>query len=184
MKISGRLWIPATLVVTALAMTAFAVTELAVPAVAATTLVATTAPSPIVQDDELAAFAWLEGEWQRTTRRGVAIERWRRVRGVGLVGEAVLLPTDADTEVPTEALLLVTMGADTFYIARPPENPYPTAFRLVSHADDTAVFENPTHDFPQRIIYRRISDDAMTASIEGPGDDGQVQRIDFEFRRR
>lgn len=142
------------------------------------------ATSPVVQDDSLAPFAWLEGEWQRTTRRGVAIERWRRIPGVGLVGEAVLQPTDADTEVPTEALLLVTMGDEIFYIARPPENPYPVAFRLVSHADDTAVFENPTNDFPQRIIYRRISDDAMTASIEGPGDGGEVRRIDFEFRRR
>ncbi len=184
MRISGRSWIPAALVVTALATTAFAVTEAAAPALAATSVAATTAPSPVVQNDELGAFAWLEGEWQRTMRRGVAIERWRHVPGVGLVGEAVLRPTDADTEVPTEALLLVTMGADTFYIARPSENPYPVAFRLVSHADDTAVFENPTHDFPQRIIYRRISDDAMTVSIEGPGDDGRVRTIDFEFRRR
>ena len=179
MRISNWPWIPAALAMTALSASALAGAAFAVIPFAATA----TAPAT-VQDDELAAFAWLEGEWQRTTRRGVAIERWRRVRGVGLVGEAVLLPTDADTEIPTEALLLVTMGADTFYIARPPENPYPTAFRLVSHADDTAVFENPTHDFPQRIIYRRTSDDAMTASIEGPGDNGQVQRIDFEFRRR
>ncbi len=147
-------------------------------------LAAPAATSPAVQDDSLARLDWLEGEWQRTTRRGVAIERWRRVPGVGLVGEAVLLPTGADMEVHTEALLLVTMGADTFYIARPPENPNPTAIRLVTHANHTPVFEKPTHDFPQRIIYRRTSDDAMTASIEGPGDDGQVQRIDFEFRRR
>ncbi len=145
---------------------------------------ASAATSPAVQDDALAGLAWLEGEWQRDTRRGVAIERWRRVPDVGFIGGAAVIPNGADTEIPSEALLLVTMGADTFYIARPPENPYPTAFRLVSLTDDTAVFENPTHDFPQRIIYRRTSDDAMTASIEGPGDDGQVRRVDFEFVRR
>ena len=129
-------------------------------------------------------FAWLEGEWQRATRNGVAIERWRHVEGIGLVGEGVRLPNGAETEIHIEALLLVTMGADTFYIARPRENPYPTAFRLVSFTADSVVFENETHDFPQRIIYQRDSEDAMTASIEGPGDDGRLQRIDFVFVRR
>ncbi len=137
-----------------------------------------------MQSTDLTAFAWLEGEWQRATRSGVSIERWRRVPGVGLVGEGARLPDGADTEIHSEALLLVTMGADTFYIARPAENPYPTAFRLISLTDDTAVFENPTHDFPQRITYQRVSEEAMTASIEGPGDGAQVRRIDFEFVRR
>ena len=145
---------------------------------------ASVATSPAAQADPLDRLSWLEGEWQRDTRRGVAIERWRRVPGVGLVGGAAVIPNGANTEIPSEALLLVTMGADTFYIARPAENPYPIAFRLVSLTDDTAVLENPTHDFPQRIIYRLISDDAMTATIEGPGDDGQLQRVDFEFVRR
>ncbi len=139
-------------------------------------------PAP-VQNTDLAALEWLEGEWRRETARGVAIERWRRVAGVGLVGEAALRPTGVDAEIPTESLLLVAMGPDIFYIARPLENAYPVGFRLVSLTDDVAVFENPTNDFPQRLIYRHVSDDAMTASIEGPGDDGRVQRIDFEFVR-
>jgi hypothetical protein len=29
------------------------------------------------------------------------------------------------------------------------------------------VFENPAHDFPKRIIYRKTADDALTASIDG-----------------
>ena len=151
--------------------------------VAATAMLLTVATGT-AQENGIGAFNWLEGEWQRTTRRGIVIERWESVAGIGLVGEAVLVPTGGTEEIHTEALLLVTMGTDTFYIARPPENPYPTGFRLVSLDGDTAVFENANHDFPQRIIYRRVSDDAMTASIEGPGDDGSVQRIDFEFVRR
>jgi hypothetical protein len=55
---------------------------------------------------------------------------------------------------------------------------------LVSRAGGEFVFENTTHDFPQRIIYSRVSDDAMMAAIEGPGEGGETQRIEFHFVRR
>lgn len=133
------------------------------------------------QADPLEELSWLVGEWQRPTRSGLAIERWKRTEA-GLVGEGAALRDGEERH--TEALLLVAMGAEVFYIAKPPENSYPVAFRLVARAGGAFEFENPTHDFPQRIIYRRTADDAMTASIEGPGDDEQVQRIDFAFTRR
>ena len=139
---------------------------------------------PLGQRAGVEAFNWLVGEWERPRRGAMVVERWRSVDGVGLVGETVVVPDDATDEVHTEALLLVEMGADIFYIPRPAENPYPVGFLLISADEGTAVFENTTHDFPQRIIYRRTSPDAMTVSIEGPGDGGQVQRIDFAFVRR
>jgi hypothetical protein len=132
----------------------------------------------------LEAFAWLEGEWQRQTRRGLSIERWRLLPNGGLEGESVVIPAGSDDEIQVEALLLVRMGADIFYIARPRQNPYPTGFRLVSVSDDAAVFENPEHDFPQRITYRRTSAAGLTVTIDGPGDDGAPQEIDFTFERR
>jgi hypothetical protein len=134
-----------------------------------------------VQADALADLAWLEGEWHRQTRNGSAIERWRRT-DAGLVGEALV--QRGDQSMQTEALLLAAMGGEIFYIAKPRENPYPVAFRLVSREGGAFVFENPEHDFPQRIIYTRTSDTAMTASIEGPGEGGAPQRIDFVFTRR
>jgi hypothetical protein len=30
-----------------------------------------------------------------------------------------------------------------------------------------AVWENPTHDFPQRILYARVAPDTLVARIEG-----------------
>lgn len=79
--------------------------------------------------------------------------------------------------------MLVEMGGEIFYIPRPMENPLPVAFRLISHESGRAVFENPAHDFPTRIIYRRNDDGSMTARIEGPGEDGESRGIDFHFRR-
>lgn len=48
----------------------------------------------------------------------------------------------------------------------------PTEFRLTSSDSTFAVWENPAHDFPQRISYRRLGADSIAASIAGPGTNG------------
>lgn len=48
--------------------------------------------------------------------------------------------------------------------------------------DSTVVFENPGHDFPQRIGYQRDRADSLVAWIEGT-DQGQIRRIEFPYRR-
>ena len=57
-----------------------------------------------------------------------------------------------------------------------------THFALKSLTDDLAVFEAPEHDFPQRILYRRVSPDSMVARIEGE-QDGTLRGVDFPYRR-
>ena len=137
-----------------------------------------------LQDAALERFAWLEGEWSRPTRRGTAVESWRRVEGFGFVGGMVVVPADGGAEFATEALLLAEMGGEVFYFAYPRENPRPVAFQLVSQEGDTAVFENPDHDFPQRIVYRRDGPDAMVVTISDIPDDGEPNEIEFAFERR
>jgi hypothetical protein len=48
--------------------------------------------------------------------------------------------------------------------------------------DSTAVFENPEHDFPQRIGYRLVRPDFLSAWIEGTRG-GHARRVDFAYRR-
>lgn len=108
------------------------------------------AARPTAQDD-LEGLDWLVGEWHRETRSGLSIERWHRLPDGGFVGESVVIRAGGSEEVQVEALLLVHMGADIFYIVRPRQNEYPIGFRLITQTDTEFVFENPTHDFPQRI---------------------------------
>lgn len=42
-----------------------------------------------------------------------------------------------------------------------------SAFTLTQAEGKTAVFENPTNDFPKKIIYRRNADGSLTARTEG-----------------
>ena len=45
------------------------------------------------------------------------------------------------------------------------------------------VFENPNHDFPQKIIYQQDGDDGLKVTIEGPGEAEGSRQVEFLFRR-
>ena len=51
------------------------------------------------------------------------------------------------------------------YLAQPGGRP-PTPFKLTEATATRAVFENPQHDFPQRIIYA-LRDGRLCARVEG-----------------
>jgi hypothetical protein len=74
-----------------------------------------------------------------------------------------------------------------FYVALP-SGQKEAAFKLVSatrneaESHTTFVFENPAHDFPQRILYRRGTEGWLYASIEGKTG-GKDQQVTYPFRR-
>jgi hypothetical protein len=124
--------------------------------------------------------AWL-GTWERTHASGrLTRERWWR-DGTVLRGDSRELAPGSSEWVQTESLLLTEMLAGTYYIAQPKDNPYPVAFRLISH-DGVAIFENAAHDFPQRISYALTANDSLRVWIEGSRD-GEPRRIEFLFLR-
>lgn len=71
-------------------------------------------------------------------------------------------------------------GVATF-IAQP-GGKSPTSFARTGGGDLWFRFENPTHEFPQRIEYRRVAERLM-AEIGGPGDDWREIEMQFEYER-
>jgi len=65
-----------------------------------------------------------------------------------------------------------------------------TSFTMSSLTDHEVIFENPDHDFPQRIIYRLVSDEELLGRIEGMIDgiekaaDFPMKKIDCETGKR
>ena len=57
-----------------------------------------------------------------------------------------------------------------------------TAFMLSSIEPGAVTFENPEHDFPQRISYRLLDHDRLIARAEATAD-GQQVSIDFPMTR-
>ncbi len=129
--------------------------------------------------DPLDALSWLEGSWTRNTKRGVSVETWTRVSSATMEGIVTL--TQGDVSGVTESLRLEWMGEDVFYVAKPRENDYPTAFRLVEHDNGRFVFQNPAHDFPQQITYTQTAGNALVVEISRIAEAGKG--IAFKFER-
>jgi hypothetical protein len=73
-------------------------------------------------------------------------------------------------------------GGALYFIAMP-SGQKEAAFQIVSLSATEAVFENPQHDFPQKISYRLQADGSLLAAIEGSGRDGQTRRIEFPYKK-
>ena len=116
----------------------------------------------------LQSLAWLLGTWERTGlpegRSGS--EQWQR-QGVALVGRGASY-TQGRLQFE-ESLRIEQDGAEVYYIADVPGNPMSVKFRKVEQAEHSVTFENPAHDFPQRITYRREGTQ-LTAILSGGGD--------------
>ena len=80
-----------------------------------------------------------------------------------------------------EFLQIRQQGADIFYVAKPSGQPE-ASFKLIRGSNREAVFENPEHDFPQRIIYRLQPDGSLLARIEGKNKNSELA-IDYPMSR-
>ena len=71
-------------------------------------------------------------------------------------------------------------NGDIFFVATP-SGQKEARFKLMIVTDREARFENPDHDFPQRIIYRRDGN-SLTGRIEGVSK-GKERAVDFPLKR-
>ena len=71
-------------------------------------------------------------------------------------------------------------NGDIFFVANP-SGQRDARFKLTTSTKTEARFENPNHDFPQRIIYRREGD-TLLGRIEGTSK-GTEKSADFPLKR-
>lgn len=69
-------------------------------------------------------------------------------------------------KVAFEFLRITSVETGLAYLASPGGRP-PTPFPVKQLEANRVVFENPTHDFPQRILYWLDDEGRMHARIEG-----------------
>lgn len=123
-------------------------------------------------------LAWLAGCWSLGRADGMTEEQWLKPAGGSMLG--VSRTVKGGKTVEYEFLQLREVNGTLTYIAKP-SGQSETPFPLKTMSDAEAIFENPTHDFPQRIIYRRTAD-GITARIEGRMNN-KDRGMDFVYKR-
>jgi hypothetical protein len=123
--------------------------------------------------------AWLQGCWETSSPQRVIEEQWMAPRGANMVGMSRTVRGDA---LAAYEFLIVRESGERLEYESHPSGQNSATFLSSTVNDSMVLFENPQHDFPQRIGYRRDGPDSLLAWIEGT-DKGQSRRIEFPYRR-
>lgn len=122
---------------------------------------------------KVAALSWLAGSFRSATAAGVTVEEhWSRPEGGAMIGMGRTLREGR--MVSFEYLRIVERADGIFYIAQPGGRA-PTEFRMTGLSPAEVVFENPRHDHPKIIRYRRAAD-GFVATVEG--DEGGRRKVE------
>ena len=112
----------------------------------------------------LQIIGWLSGEWRAAQGGSTTCERWSLPEGNLMLGTSQTVFAGATRAF--EFMRIEERPDAIVYVAQPNGKPA-TEFKMISVSPNEVTFENPQHDFPVKIIYRRIDADRMTARIEG-----------------
>jgi hypothetical protein len=122
--------------------------------------------------------AWMSGCWDMTRNGRHVVEHWLEPEGGTLIGVSRTVAGGKTTEWE---FVLIREGAHGLEYVAKPSGQAEATFTSTRVTATEAVFENPAHDFPKKIVYRRDGD-KLTAAIEGPMN-GQTRRIEFPYTR-
>ena len=124
-------------------------------------------------------LAWLAGCWASVGAEAGSGEQWMAPAGGTLLG--VNRSVKGSKTVAHEFLQIrESTSGDLEYVANP-SGQSEAIFSTVRLSENEVVFENPEHDFPQRIIYR-LSGETLLGRIEGQ-QEGEPRAVDFPMKR-
>ena len=129
-------------------------------AVFSVNLVAQEANTPMIED-----LGWMAGCWEKKgkTEGSLISEHWTKPAGM-MLGIA---RTVRNGKVRAfEYLRIIKKGSSIYYVAKPSSAKTETLFKLTSLKNKHVVFENPEHDFPQRIVYALADEQTMSVRVE------------------
>jgi len=119
----------------------------------------------------LADLAFMAGCWRGPSGDGGTIEEYYTAPADNLI-LGVSRYTKGTRVTDYEFSTIAREGTEIVLTPRP-SGQEPAPFRLTRLDSTGAVWENPSHDFPTLIAYRRGPRDSLIARIEGPGREGK-----------
>lgn len=127
---------------------------------------------------DAAALGWMAGEWVEEKDGRWTEESWNAPRG------GVMLGTNrsgkGERATGFEFMRIASNADGTLSFFGSPGGKPPVAFRLAGLENQSAVFENPAHDYPVTIRYWR---EGALLNAEVAGRDG-ANPMRWSFRRK
>jgi hypothetical protein len=123
---------------------------------------------------------WMTGTWKINAGSSFIIEKWQIDNDSTLKGKSFFVKDGKDT-IPQEITEMAYRNGDWYYTStvQGQNNNQPVKFKVIFLKGAEFISENQTHDFPQRIAYRRIKNQ-LFASIEGKKN-GKYGKQNFDF---
>ncbi len=120
---------------------------------------------PVTGADGVEQLAWMSGCWTVESSEPGSMECWMPPAGGTMLGTSRTVR--GGRTVQHEFLQIrVNAGGSLVYVAAP-SGQAETAFVATEITATSVTFENPAHDFPQRIRYMLAAPDRLTARVEG-----------------
>jgi len=132
-------------------------------------------PVLCASEDRVARLEWMAGCWQARLGTVTIEETWSRPAGGLMLGFARTLKQG---KVLFHEFMRIEEGVLTPRIGASAK---PVLFHRTSQDDGEVRFENPSHDFPQVILYRRVPE-GLLARIEGV-EKGKRRAEEFPMKR-
>lgn len=137
------------------------------------------AGTPVTANAPDEPLAWLAGQWCGGNDAERLEEHWLAPVAGSMLGVARTMKNGRVSSF--EFLRIGQVQGVSTYLAQPGGRPA-TAFARTAGGAGWIRFENPSHDFPTRIEYRRQGD-ALHASVSGKGNDGKETGFVLDFVR-
>lgn len=119
------------------------------------------------EKDKIKTAHWLIGKWETRSADGTFTETWKKANDSTYNGQSFFLK-GKDT-IHYETIVLQQIEEQLSYNTniRGQNQDKPVAFVLTETKENQLVFENPKHDYPQKISYTKVSKDSLVAEISG-----------------
>jgi len=123
---------------------------------------------------------WMAGCWSQDGQESGSVEQWTAPAGGTMLGMSRMV--SGGKTVAFEFLRITEDEDGWIWLVASPSGQETARFKLVNMSANEVIFENPDHDFPQRIIYRLDSDGNLVGRIEGEVN-GTARAADFPMTR-
>lgn len=117
---------------------------------------------------QLDKMNWIIGNWENNLPEGKLTETWTKAND-STYHAVTLLIKEKDT-LHYETVVLAQKGETLLYspTVKGQNDEQPVNFKLTeTKTENEFVFENPKHDYPQKIVYKKVNNNQLVATISG-----------------